>query len=167
MGADACFVDLGFWDANGAPEDATDDFWVQGDYHLRSEGWRWDRQSEQWTWDDVTSRCIDAGNPGSELAGEALTLDVDPLNRCGQNLRINMGAYGGTSQASMPPYDWAIVGDLTNDGTVDFLDLEHWTQGWLNNGGQWPGDMDRNGTVDLFDFALFVQDWSLETIWYE
>jgi predicted outer membrane repeat protein len=166
ISADPCFVDSGFWDTNGTPEDATDDFWVQGDYHLRSKGWRWDAQTRQWTWDDVTSRCIDAGNPGSELAGEALTLDVDPLNRCGQNLRINMGAYGGTKQASMPPYDWAVVGDLTNDGTVDFLDLEHWTQGWLNNGREWPGDMDRNETVDLFDYALFIRDWSLETIWH-
>ncbi len=79
------------------------------DYHLRSEGWRWNESSEQWTWDEVTSRCIDAGNPGLSVGDEPITLDADPLNRFGQNLRINMGGYGGTAEASMPPYDWALL----------------------------------------------------------
>jgi hypothetical protein len=157
---------MGCWDSNGTPGDANDDFWVEGDCHLKSEGWRWDPDANQWTWDYVTSRCIDAGNPASVLRGEALTLDVDPLNRCGQNLRINMGAYGGTEQASMPPYDWTVLADLTNDGSVDSVDLAHWTQDWLSNGTDWPGDLDRNGSVDMFDFALFTQDWSLQTTWH-
>ena len=75
-----------------------------GDYHLKSEGWRWDVSENEWVWDNVTSRCIDAGNPGTPLGNEPTTLSVDPLNRFGQNLRINMGAFGGTDQASMPPY---------------------------------------------------------------
>jgi subtilisin-like proprotein convertase family protein len=33
---DPCFVDYGYWDANGTPSDAGDDFWVDGDYHLWS-----------------------------------------------------------------------------------------------------------------------------------
>ncbi|MHC4184374.1 MAG: right-handed parallel beta-helix repeat-containing protein [Planctomycetota bacterium] len=136
------------------------------DYHLKSEGWRWDILTEQWTWDDVTSRCIDAGNPGAGLGSEALTLSVDPLNRFGRNLRINMGAHGGTQEASMPPYGWALLPDLTNDGLVDSADLAHWVQYWLSNGGEWPADLDRNGTVDMLDFALFAQDWFLETSWH-
>ncbi|MHC4498915.1 MAG: right-handed parallel beta-helix repeat-containing protein, partial [Planctomycetota bacterium] len=136
------------------------------DYHLKSEGWRWDILTEQWTWDDVTSRCIDAGNPGSGLGSEALTLDVDPLNRFGRNLRINMGAHGGTQKASMPPYGWALLADLTNDGLVDSADLAHWVQDWLNGGGEWPADLDRDGTVDMLDLALFAQDWFLETSWH-
>ena len=43
----------------------------------------------------------------------------------GTNLRINMEAYGGTAEASMPPYDWALLSDITNDGTVDFVDFAH------------------------------------------
>ncbi|MHC4498664.1 MAG: right-handed parallel beta-helix repeat-containing protein [Planctomycetota bacterium] len=148
--ADPCFVDPN-----------------NGDYHLKSEGWRWDSDAEQWAWDDVTSRCIDAGNPGSDLRDEAITLAVDPLNRFGRNLRINMGAHGGAAQASMPPYGWALLGDLTNDGTVDFVDLAHWTEGWLISRSDLPGDLDRNGIVDMLDFALLAQELFLETIWYE
>jgi subtilisin family serine protease len=164
---DPCFVDMGYWDSNGTPDDSNDDFWVEGDYHLKSEGWRWDRDANQWSWDNVTSRCIDAGNPGSDLGDEAVTLEVDPLNRCGQNLRINMGAYGGTAQASMPPYGWAVRADLTNDGVVDFLDLAQWTENWLSNEGERPSDLNRNAIVDMLDFALFTNDWFSETTWHE
>jgi len=61
-----------------------------------------------WTWDDVTSRCIDAGNPNSPLGDELLTIPADPNGQWGQNIRINMGAFGGTEQASIPPLGWAI-----------------------------------------------------------
>jgi hypothetical protein len=165
IGSDPCFVVPGYWDPNGTYADPSDDFWVEGDYHLKSEGWRWNTDANQWDWDEVTSRCIDAGNPGSPLGDEPITLDIDPLKRCGQNLRINMGAYGGTFEASMPPYDWALLADLTNDGTVDFDDLMYWTQDWPATGSELPADLDRNGRVDGFDFALFALDWLLETSW--
>ncbi|MHC4489486.1 MAG: tail fiber domain-containing protein [Planctomycetota bacterium] len=155
--ADPRFVDPGYWDAN--------DVWVDGDYRLKSQGWRWHSQRKAWTWDDVTSRCIDAGNPGSLLRDEALTVRVDPTNEWGQNLRINMGAYGGTAQASIPPHGWAILADLTNDGTVDFIDLAHWTEIWLSSGNDQLGDLDRNGIIDMVDFALVARDWRAETNW--
>ena len=46
-----------------------------------------------WTFDDVTSPCIDAGDPTMEPSAE----------RAPNGERINMGAYGGTNQASMSP----------------------------------------------------------------
>jgi L-ascorbate metabolism protein UlaG (beta-lactamase superfamily) len=64
-----------------------------GDYHLKSEAGRWDPVSESWVVDDVTSPCIDAGDPNSAIGDE-------PEPNCG---RINMGAYGGTAEASMSP----------------------------------------------------------------
>jgi hypothetical protein len=165
--ADPCFVTPGYWDDNGTPGNPDDDFWVDGDYHLKSEGWRWDSDANQWTWDDVTSRCIDAGNPGTPLGEELLYVPDDPENEEGENLRINMGAFGGTAEASMPPYDWAILGDLTNDGIVNFADLAHQAENWLSSGNEWPGDLDRNGVVDFADLALLVQDWLAEVIWYQ
>lgn len=100
------------------------------DYHLRSQGWYWDNSRQRWDYDDVTSRCIDAGNPHSSLENEPLTIPGDPDNAWGQNLRINMGAFGGTVEASMGPHDWALLGDLTNNGIVDhedlYLQLEYW-----------------------------------------
>lgn len=63
----------------------------QGDYHLRSARGRYWPQLGVWVLDDVTSPCIDAGDPNS-LVGE------EPSPNGG---RIDMGAHGGTSKASL------------------------------------------------------------------
>jgi len=64
-----------------------------GDYHLISQAGRWDPISQIWIQDDVTSLCIDAGDPTSPIG-----LEPSP-----NGSRINMGAYGGTSEASKSP----------------------------------------------------------------
>jgi hypothetical protein len=88
---DPLFARNGQWDPNGTPADANDDFWVAGDYHLKSQTGRWDPVAQQWVTDDVTSPCIDAGNEGSDWKNEPWP----------HGQRINMGAYGGTAEASM------------------------------------------------------------------
>ncbi len=137
------------------------------DYHLKSEGWRWNAQRKVWTWDDVTSRCIDAGNPGSPLGDELLSVPADPNNIWGQNLRINMGAFGGTAEASMPPYDWALLSDINNDGISNLNDLDILSSLWLNNDEQLYADFDHDGNVDMIDFASLAQDWLKQTSWHE
>jgi predicted outer membrane repeat protein len=92
------------------------------DYHLKSNGWRWSVTQQSWTHDDVTSPCIDAGNPGSPLFDEPLSIDGDISNRWGQNVRINMGAYGGTSEASIAPPGFRLLADINNDGIVNLKD---------------------------------------------
>jgi len=78
-----------------------------GDYHLKSVGWFWNTITLSWAYyEHATSPCIDAGDPDSPLGNELLSIARDPYNEWGENLRINMGAYGGTSQASMPPLGW-------------------------------------------------------------
>jgi parallel beta-helix repeat protein len=139
---------------------------ANGDYHLKSEGWRWDSKRSRWTYDNVTSRCIDAGNPGSSLRDELLSVPDDPDNVWGQNLRIDMGAFGGTAEASIPPYDWAILGDLTNDGLIDLTDFAFQALNWLNSADQQPGDLNRDGIVDTADLALLVEDWLEQTSWH-
>lgn len=89
--ADPYFADPGYWDANGTPEDPNDDVFVEGDYHLKSQAGRWDPNSESWVADDITSPCIDGGDPNSPIGDE-------PAPNGGI---INMGAYGGTAEASM------------------------------------------------------------------
>ncbi len=91
--ADPRFVHPGHWDANGTPDDPNDDSFVEGDYHLRSEAGRWDPVSASWVQDEVTSPCIDAGDPESAVAFE-------PYPNGGL---VNMGAYGGTAEASKSP----------------------------------------------------------------
>jgi predicted outer membrane repeat protein len=156
INADPCFVAPGHWH---------NDLWIDGDYHLRSAGWRWDAARAQWTFDRVTSRCIDAGNPGSPLADEPLTIPDDPNNDWGCNLRIDMGAYGGTAEASIPPYDWAILGDLNSDGAVDWLDFVCTGSDWLKTAPHQPCDLNRNGDVNPADLDLFADDWLKTTIW--
>ena len=78
---------------------------ADGDYHLKSEGWRWSSYTETWTYDNVTSRSVDAGDPVSPLGEELMSWERDPDNLFGLNRRINMGTFGGTWQASMPPTD--------------------------------------------------------------
>lgn len=64
-----------------------------GDYHLKSEAGRWDHTAQAWVTDDATSPCIDTGHPESSVMDE-------PEPNGGQ---VNMGAYGGTSEASKSP----------------------------------------------------------------
>lgn len=163
--ADPCFVRTGWWDDNGTSYDIMDDVWIDGDYHLQSEGWRWDVVASDWTWDDVTSRCIDAGNPGCALEAEPVTLDADPRNRCGENIRINMGAYGGTEQASMAPPGWMLLSDLDNSGSVGPADLAVFAGMWRQTGEMLPADVSRDETVDIEDLILLAQDWLEITPW--
>ena len=83
----------------------------------------------------------------------------DPANEYGINIRINMGAYGGTVEASMPPHGWALLADLTNDGKCGPADLSWFTQFWLQTAQCLPADLDRNGSVSLTDFGLFSKEW--------
>jgi len=124
--ADPCFADPGCWDANGTPEDANDDFWVAGDYHLKSQGGRYDAYEGGWTTDDVTSLCIDAGDPNRPIGFE-----VFPNGGL-----INMGAYGGTAEASKsyfgkPPCETIVAGDINGDCIVDFRDFRLMGMHWL------------------------------------
>jgi len=89
-----CFADPGHWDPNGTPDNPRDDSWIDGDYHPKSQAGRWDPNSQSWVTDDVTSPCVDAGDPNSPVGDE-------PLPNGG---RINMGAYGGTPEASKSPF---------------------------------------------------------------
>lgn len=63
---------------------------ANGDYHLMSQTGRWDAVKQGWIQDSVSSPCIDAGDPNSDIG-----LEPEP-----NGARINMGAYGGTIQAS-------------------------------------------------------------------
>ncbi len=165
--ADPCFVNLGHWDPNGTPGDLEDDFWVDSDYHLKSRGWRWDSSRKIWTWDTVTSRCIDAGNPGSPLGDEPLSVPVDPTSYWGRNLRVNMGAYGGTSEASIAPHGWALPADLTNDGAVNWRDFACAAPNQPTIVGRHPGDLNRDGVTNSADLALFSENWLEQTTWCE
>ena len=109
INADPCFADVN-----------------SGDYHLKSQAGRWDANEGHWTIDDVTSPCIDAGDPASPIG-------LEPFPNGGI---INMGAYGGTQQASKsyfgePPCETIVAGDINGDCKIDTTDLWLMTSHWL------------------------------------
>jgi len=130
---DPCFVDPGYWadadDPNKVAEpNDPNAVWIDGDYHLKSQAGRWDPASESWIVDDVTSPCIDAGDPNSPIGYE-------PFPNGGI---INMGAHGGTNEASKsyfgkPVCETIIAGDINGDCKVDFDDLMILMAHWLED----------------------------------
>jgi hypothetical protein len=114
--ADPRFADPGHWDDNGTPENLSDGVWVDGDYHLKSQAGRWDPVSGNWVRDELTSRCIDAGDPNSPIGEE-------PFPNGG---RINMGAYGGTAEASKSWLGEAVLdtGRVAPPDSSDGADLD-------------------------------------------
>jgi Tol biopolymer transport system component len=145
---DPCFAALGDWED---PNDSNsiEPIWRVGDYHLQSQSGRWqdtdpNPNTHGWVRDALTSPCIDSGDPQDAIG-------VEPNDHGG---RINMGAYGGTSQASRSGTiafqetgqsfglysSWyPVTADLDGDGDLDLLYRDHLTQGgayrvWLNQG---------------------------------
>jgi len=105
--ADPLFASAGHWAVPGqvdvaAGPDIPDAIWVMGDYHLRSQMGRYDPRGHGWILDQVTSPCIDSGDLGSPVGRE-------PSPNGGI---VNMGAYGGTTEASK---SWS-------DAPIRFLD---------------------------------------------
>jgi hypothetical protein len=128
---DPCFAEPGYWDPNGTPDDPNDDFWIDGDYHLKSQAGRWDANEGRWMKDNKTSLCIDAGDPNSPIGFE-------PFPNGGI---INMGAYGGTAEASKsyfgePPCETIVAGDINGDCKVDYQDLFFLSLNWLADNRQ-------------------------------
>lgn len=64
--------------------------WRLGDTHVKSQAGRYEPTLDLWILDPVTSPCIDGGNPGMDEGWETVP----------HGSRINMGAYGGTRDAS-------------------------------------------------------------------
>jgi len=96
------------------------------DYHLKSQAGRWDANSASWVKDDVTSLCIDAGDPASPIG-------LEPFPNGGI---INMGAYGGTAEASKsyfgePVCETIVAGDINGDCIVNLKDFALLAFHWL------------------------------------
>jgi len=120
------------------------------DYHLKSEAGRWSPAANGgaggWVYDDVTSPCIDAGDPASAY-------DNEPQ---GNGARVNMGAYGNTVEASRT----SIFGDVTGDCHVNILDMiavrNHLGQDVVT-GDNWRYDLTDDGRINILDM-LVVRD---------
>ncbi len=131
------------------------------DYHLKSQAGRWDPNSQSWIYDNVTSPCIDTGDPADPNWMNELWPD---------GKRINMGAYGGTAEASMSPLNVGNIADLNRDGVVDFEDYGLLANSWLTEQTLLREDLDRDGEVAVSDLSIFAENWlwqeNLTACWY-
>jgi hypothetical protein len=151
---DPCYASPGYWadanDPNSALEpDDPNAIWIDGDYHLKSQVGRWDPDAHAWVTDDVTSPCIDAGDPNSDWTGE-----LWPHGK-----RVNMGAYGGTLQASMSRSKAWNIADVDVDGFVCYSDVSLLSEKWLCEAVLLPEDLSRDGIVSLPDLAILANNW--------
>ncbi|MHC4692479.1 MAG: hypothetical protein ACYS67_07045, partial [Planctomycetota bacterium] len=94
-----------------------------GDYHLKSQAGRWEPYSKTWV-----QACIDGGDISSPIGDEPFT----------NGGIINMGAYGGTSEASKsyfgrPPCEVIVAGDVNGDCIVNYLDFRLMALNWLRD----------------------------------
>jgi parallel beta-helix repeat protein len=99
VSVDPYFAEPGYWadvdDPNVVVEpNDPNAVWADGDYHLKSQAGRYNPSTPTWVVDGITSPCIDAGDPNSPVAFE-------PFPNGGT---VNMGAYGGTAEASKSPF---------------------------------------------------------------
>ncbi len=78
-----------------------------GDYRLRSTRGRYWPEHDVWVLDSVSSPCIDRGDPNADPSDEPMP----------NGNRINMGAYGGTAQASLSP--GMLPGQASNPSPAD------------------------------------------------
>jgi len=101
---------------------------ASADFHVKSQAGRWDPNSQTWVTDDVTSPCIDAGDPMNPIG-------LEPFPNAGV---INMGAYGATAEASKsyfgePVCLTIVAGDINGDCRVDFEDFQLMASHWLEH----------------------------------
>jgi len=134
---DPCFVDA-----------------ASDDYHLQSKKGQW-RDSVGWQTGRHTSICIDRGNPGTPTGDEP---DVPA------NVRIDMGSYGGTTKASIPPAGWGLAADIDNNGRTNHADFALFADYWRETGNDLPADSDFSKNVNIYDLQLFCNCWLKSTV---
>jgi hypothetical protein len=152
--SDPCFARPGYWvhinDPNMSVEpNDPNAMWVDGDYHLKSAYGRWDANSRAWVFDEVTSLCIDGADPNLDWKEELWP----------HGERANLGAYGGTAEASMSPNSVGNIADLDLDGFVYRTDLPFLLGAWLSDATPIREDLTRNGIVDFADFSVFGSEY--------
>jgi parallel beta-helix repeat protein len=130
---DPCFASF---DPKGDPN-----LW---DFHLQSAYGRWEPKDQNWVMDSNTSQCVDAGDPNSDWSAEPWP----------NGKRINMGAFGGTNQASKN----GLKADFDVDGYVNFVDFSYLAANW-NLQQRCIEDLNSSGDVDIYDLEEFCVSW--------
>ncbi len=159
---DPCFAETGFWDTNDT-DDTSDDIWSAGDYHLLSVAGRWVPSYPSpsdpnilisgWMTDNVSSPCIDAADPNAGYGDE-----LWPHGKL-----LNMGAYGGTSHASLSQLTAGDIRDIDNDNSVSMNDVSKLVDKWNSGNAPLKEDLNLDGIIDVNDLASFDGNWQADS----
>ena len=135
--AEPNFVDAGYWDDANTPQDANDDFFVSGNYHIPPQ-----------------SPCVDAGD--NNAVNLTLACDIDGEQRI-FNGTVDIGA----DEVVVSQFD------LNKDGIIDYSDIVALTGEWLETGIDLQTDFHKDNLVNFADYALLSQQWLLTSPWYK
>ncbi len=118
-----------------------------GDIGIFAQYYLANSSEDGWLEDSSTSPCIDAGDPNSEFSSEPWP----------NGKRINMGAFGGTEQASKS----GNIADFNVDGRVNFTDLAELGKLWATS-QEAIEDLNGDGIVNIGDLAILAANWLWE-----
>lgn len=156
---DPCFADLGYWDTNSTPGDATDDVWVDGNFHLMT-----------------GSLCIDAGDntavpvDTNDLDNDGNTVEPIPFDLNGFARFIDDLCTADTGNGTPPVVDMGayefLRSDIDSSGGVNFVDFAYFAPYWLDIacGVCGGADLTCDGDVNWEDLNEFTDNW-LEGSW--
>ena len=113
-----------------------------------SEAGRWCPNTLCWINDEVSSPCIDTGDPIQFTQGELWP----------HGGQINIGAYGGTEQASLSMSNAGTL-DLNGDYASDAADLNEFYINWLCKDNFLQADLNNDGIVNMNDFAVLAKSY--------
>ena len=132
-----------------------------GDFHLKSTVGRWSPAHGDWVTDITDSPCIDAGagflvdDPNYAFSGSVdWTGELWPHGKL-----INIGAYGGTTQASLSTVMAGNAADCSSDGVVNTGDLQQLAEQWLSDNMPLHADINRDLRVDFHDLVELDRNW--------
>jgi hypothetical protein len=143
-----------FWGKQGKsiPADLDNDGRIdQSDLKLFMNNYLMSYRPYQLIEDDVTSPCVDAGDPLSEWKEELWP----------HGEKTNMGAYGNTNESSLSP---SAAGNKYNldggaAGLVNNVDFAILSANWLCDVQPVKGDFNFDGTIDIIDLTEFANNW--------
>jgi len=148
------FVDLqdfamlaSLWCQEGENLDADLDYSGTVDLHdlrIMLNAYLTDQPLGMWVQDNVSSPCLDGGDPESGWLAEPWP----------NGKRINMGAFGGTIQASKNGFET----DFDVSGYIDFVDFSYLAANW-DIQQNCIEDLDGSGYVDVADLVKFCTLW--------
>ncbi|MBN1270295.1 MAG: right-handed parallel beta-helix repeat-containing protein [Kiritimatiellae bacterium] len=125
-----------------------------GDFHLQSVTGRWNGAA--WTNDLVHSPCIDAGNPAGGVGSE-----LSPNGG-----RVNLGAYGGTTNASKSlTGPWLVAMSMNDGGVLKGTKVIRWNSGNLGTGDLVRLDYSWDSGTNWTTFASGLSATDREYAW--